>query len=219
MKYYILTMIGIVEILIIAVILIFSIILHEIAHGMAAYAMGDSTAKDMGRLSLNPIRHIDPFGSIVLPRILLLTNLLSGVNDFVIGWAKPVPVNPSNFRDKRYGDAKVSLAGPGVNLLIALIFGLALRIFFLKSHNIPEGTVMVFVYIVQINIILAVFNLIPLPPLDGSHILFTFLPKSFDQLKIFLIRYGMIILLAIIIFFGNYISLLSNWVFKLIVGL
>jgi len=212
-------MIGIVEILIIAVILIFSIILHEIAHGMAAYAMGDSTAKDMGRLSLNPIRHIDPFGSIILPGILLLTNLLSRVNGFVIGWAKPVPVNPSNFRDKKYGNAKVSLAGPGANLLIALIFGVALRIFLFNFHNIPEGTAMVFAYIVQINIALVLLHLIPFSPLDGSHILFTFLPKSLDQFKIFLIRYGMIILLAIIIFLGDYISQLSSWVFKLIVGI
>ncbi len=208
-----------IEILIIAIILIFSIIFHEIAHGMVAYALGDSTAKDNGRLSLNPVRHIDPFGSILLPGILLFTNFLSGVNGFVIGWAKPVPINPLNFRDKKYGNAKVALSGPAANLLIALIFGIALRIFLFNFQTIPKGTAMVFAYIVQINIALAIFNLIPLPPLDGSHILFTFLPKVSDQLKIFLIRYGMLILLVIIIFFGDYISRLSGYVFKLIVGI
>ena len=208
-------MVLIIETIVIAVILIFSIIAHEIAHGAAAYAMGDDTAKNAGRLSLNPIKHIDPFGSILLPGVLLLTNFLAGVHGFVIGWAKPVPVNPSNFKDKKYGEVKVSFAGPGINLLIAVIFGLALR--FLLLH-IPQQTALVFAYIVQINIALAVFNLIPLPPLDGSHILFGLFPKIGDEVKTFLFRYGMFILIAIIIFLGDYISMLSVFLFNLIVG-
>ncbi len=209
-------MILIIETMVIAIILIFSIIAHEIAHGAAAYALGDDTAKNAGRLSLNPIRHIDPFGSILLPGILLLTNFIAGVHGFVIGWAKPVPVNPLNFRDRKYGNLKVSLVGPGANILIAVIFGLALRFLLLY---IPQQTALILAYVVQINIALAVFNLIPLPPLDGSHILFGLFPRIGDEAKIFLVRYGMFILIAIIIFLGDYISMISSFFFRLITGI
>jgi len=174
------------EFLFLIVILIFSVVLHEVSHGVVANALGDPTAKNAGRLTLNPIPHLDPIGSILLPGFLILMSQLGG-GGLIFGWAKPVPVNPANLRGK-YGSALVSLAGPGSNFSIALIFGLALR--FLPLAEISPALVLIFSYIVLLNIFLAVFNLLPVPPLDGSHILFTFLPRSFDALRIFLSRFG-----------------------------
>jgi len=198
------------------IILIFSVIIHEIAHGAVAYYLGDPTAKLAGRLTLNPIKHLDAFGSVILPVILIIASSLSGGGGVIFGWAKPVPINPLNFRDKKYGEAKVSLAGPGANLAIALVFGLALR--FLPILNQVQGLSSMFGYIVFINILLAVFNLLPIPPLDGSHILFTFLPLRAEGLKIFLFQYGFFILLFIIFFFINWLFPIVSGIFKLIVG-
>jgi len=116
------------EIIVLIVILIFSIVLHEVSHGVVANSLGDPTAKNAGRLTLNPIPHIDPMGSIVLPLILILISQASGGGGIIFGWAKPVPVNHNNLRDRRFGPAKVSLAGPAANLALALVFwpGLAL---------------------------------------------------------------------------------------------
>lgn len=199
------------EYLFLIVILIFSIVIHEISHGAAANYLGDPTAKYAGRLTLNPIRHLDPIGSILVPLFLIILR-----SPILLGWAKPVPINPYNFRDQKYGSAKVALAGPGSNLTVALVFGLALR-FFPAISAIP-GLYLMFSYIVYINILLAVFNLLPLPPLDGSHILFTFLPPGFENLKIFLSQFGIFILLFIIFFFFRWLSLFINWIFGLIVG-
>ncbi|KKT17804.1 MAG: hypothetical protein A2654_02790 [Candidatus Nealsonbacteria bacterium RIFCSPHIGHO2_01_FULL_43_31] len=178
------------------IVLLFSVILHEVAHGSMALRLGDNTAKHAGRLTLNPLKHIELFGTIILPILLVLTK-----SPFVIGWAKPVPVNPYNLRDQKWGMLKVSLAGPLSNFLIAIIFGLMIRFV-----PLPETTSMLFSLIVIYNFVLALFNLIPLPPFDGSHILFAFLPPQFDSLKIFLQRYGLYILLALL-FLGaiNYI--------------
>jgi len=192
-------------------ILIFSIIIHEIAHGAMANYLGDDTAKLAGRLSLNPIRHLDPIGSIFVPLFLVIIG-----SPILIGWAKPVPINPLNFRDRKYGDAKVALAGPGVNLMIALVFGLILR-FFPSLIQIP-GLYLMFSYVVFINILLAVFNLLPIPPLDGSHILFTFLPPSMNGIKIFFLKYGFFILLFVVFFFLQYLFPLILGIYKLIVG-
>jgi len=152
-----------------------------------AYVLGDYTAKDSNRLSLNPMNHIDPIGSVFLPLVLSMLHLP------VFGWAKPVPINPFNFSDKKYGPAKVALAGPGSNLLFAFIFGLLLR--FLP---LSPGLGVAFSIAVLINLMLAIFNLIPIPPLDGHHILFSLLPEKFEGFKIFLLRYGNIILLFLI---------------------
>lgn len=203
------------EILFLVIILIFSIIIHEIAHGAVAYQLGDPTAKYAGRLTLNPLKHIDPIGSVIVPLFLIIMSQVTG-GGIIFGWAKPVPINPYNFKDQKYGSLKVAFAGPGANLLVALFFGLILRFFpvFVDSFGIG----LFFSYIVYINILLAVFNLLPIPPLDGSHILFTFLPYSMRNAKIFLSQFGFIILLFIIFFFFPVIIRIINLIFTLITG-
>jgi len=167
------------------IVLLFSIVLHEIAHGAMALRLGDSTAKYAGRLTLNPIKHIDLFGTIILPLLLIFFR-----SPFVIGWAKPVPINPYNFKDQKWGALKVSIAGPGTNFLVAIIFGLAIRFL-----SLPENLFIFFSIIVFYNLLLGLFNLIPIPPLDGSHVLFSFLPERFNQFKLFLHQYGLFILI------------------------
>lgn len=199
----------------IILILLCSIVIHEVSHGLMADYLGDPTAKNEGRLTLNPIKHLDPIGSILVPLILIISRV-----GIVFGWAKPVPINPFNLRDKVYGQAKVAIAGPLANILIALIFGTALRFLpFLFSAQIGTNLIIIFGYIVWINLILAIFNLLPIPPLDGSHILFTFLPRQFDSLKTFLIQYQLFILLFFIFFCLPLIIPLVNWIFYLIVGI
>ena len=203
------------EYIFLILILILSIVIHEVSHGAMANHLGDPTAKYAGRLTLNPIRHLDPIGSVILPIFLVIMAKLMG-GGIIFGWAKPVPINPYNFRDQKYGSAKVALAGPGANFAIALAFGLVLR-FFPQLALIP-GLVLIFSYIVYINILLAVFNLLPIPPLDGSHILFTFLPPGKENLKIFLQQYGFFILIFIIFFLFQWIIPIINWIFTLIIG-
>jgi len=189
------------------IIFLFSMVIHEVSHGQVAYMMGDPTAKNVGRLTLNPIKHLDPFGSVLLPLILILSKA-----GFIFGWAKPVPINPFNFRDQKYGEAKVAMAGPLANISLALVFGLALRFI-----SFSYGVEMVFVYIVWINLLLAIFNLIPVPPLDGSHILFALLPGS-NEVKMFLQKYGFFILIFIVMFLFQWIIPLVGYCFSLIVG-
>lgn len=199
------------EMIFLIIILIFSIVIHEVAHGAMANHLGDPTAKYADRLTLNPIKHLDPIGSVLVPLILIFTG-----SPILFGWAKPVPINPYNFSDQKYGSAKVALAGPGANLLVALFFGLALR-FFPDLIALP-GLFSIFSYIVFINILLAVFNLLPIPPLDGSHILFTFLPPEMENIKIFLSQFGFFVLLFVILFFFRLVILIVNFIFTLIVG-
>jgi Zn-dependent protease len=192
------------------VVLLFSITIHEVSHGLAANSMGDTTAKDLGRLSLNPIRHLDIFGSFLLPFFLYLTGLP------IFGYAKPVPYNPLNLNDQRWGPAKVAIAGPISNLMLALFFGLSLRFLpdVFSSSLVPD----LFAVIVFINLILAIFNLFPVPPLDGHWILFSILPTGLVQFKNFLYRYGLILFLALIFFGGPLIFGLVATLFRAITG-
>ena len=199
--------------IIIIVVFLFSIIIHEVSHGAVANYLGDPTAKLAGRLSLNPLKHLDPIGSVLLPLMLIL--LRSGI---IFGWAKPVPINPLNFRDKKYGSAKVAMAGPAANVSLAIVFGMLIRFLPLENLSFGANLAMVFGYIVWINLLLAIFNLIPIPPLDGSHVLFTFLPRSFNNLKIFLSQFGFFILIFFIFFFFQFLVPIINAAFSLIVG-
>jgi len=156
------------DLVIIIIVVIMSAVVHEFFHGRVAYALGDPTAKHLGRLTLNPIPHLDMVGSILLPLVLVLTG-----SSFIIGWAKPVPYNPYNLRDQRWGNTKVALAGPAANMIIALLFGLTLRF-----ADLPSGVFEFFVIIVFFNILLAAFNLIPIPPLDGSKIIMDLFPRT-----------------------------------------
>jgi len=203
------------EYIFLIIILIFSIIIHEIAHGSVAYYLGDPTAKYAGRLTLNPLKHLDPIGSVLVPLFLIIMSRITG-GGIIFGWAKPVPINPRNFRDQKYGSMKVALAGPGSNLLIALFFGLILRFF--PGLFVFPGLIVMFSYVVYINILLAIFNLLPIPPLDGSHVLFALLPSSARNVKIFLSQFGLFILLFIIFFAFPYVINIINFIFSLITG-
>jgi Zn-dependent protease len=195
------------------VVLLFSVIIHELSHGYVAYSLGDPTAKYEGRLTLNPLKHLDPFGSIILPLLLFIAG-----SPFLFGWAKPVPVNPYNFRDKKYGDIKVAIAGPASNLLLAIFFGLVLR--FIPDAILfgNQGIALALSYIVSINIWLAIFNLIPVPPLDGSWILFSLLSYKMEHVKNFLRQYGIVILVLLILFAGSLWFTITSSLFQLITG-
>jgi len=195
------------------IILLLSVVIHEVAHGAVAYSLGDPTAKFAGRLTLNPLKHIDLFGSIIIPLVLYLSH-----SPFLFGYAKPVPVNPFNFRDRKYGEAKVAAAGAAANLAIAVIFGVIMR--FMPGDVSSAGVALytMFEQIVLVNLILAVFNLVPLPPLDGSHILFSFLPPSQEEFKLFLQRYGIFFFLVFILFLSDIIFPIVAFLYKLIVG-
>src|SRR3989344_7002554 len=145
-------------------VLLGSVIIHEVAHGAMALRLGDDTAKLAGRLTLNPIKHLDVVGSFLFPLFLYFAKF-----PFILGWAKPVPYNPTRlYRDLRYGPLKVALAGPASNILVALIVGTILR---LGSGFFSQEVVNLIGFIVFLNILLAIFNLIPIPPLDGSKII------------------------------------------------
>jgi len=203
----------------IIVILILSVVIHEVSHGYAAQMLGDPTARLAGRLTLNPVKHIDPLGTIIIPAILVLT----GAN-FLIGWAKPVPYNPYNLRNAKWGEAIVAGAGPATNLLIALIVGLAIRFF---GVGMPPEALELSAYIVFINILLAIFNLLPIPPLDGSKVLKAILPYNlaykYEGLMQSLMKYGF---LATFVFLFIFISFLwppffalVSMIFTLITGM
>ena len=192
-------------------ILIFSVIIHEVSHGYAAYLMGDNTAKYAGRLNLNPFNHLEWFGSFILP---VISYFFGG---FIIGWAKPVPFNPYNLRDQKWGEAKVAFAGPLSNIIIALFFGMLVR--FGALDKLGDAFVYIANMIVFINLILATFNLVPIPPLDGSKILFSFLPYRMQDVRLWLERNGIFVLIFFIFFLWRFVLPLVSLEFRLITGL
>jgi Zn-dependent protease len=190
-----------------------SVVVHEVAHGYAALYFGDKTAEYAGRLTLNPLKHLDPFGSVILPLILVISNA-----PFLIGWAKPVPYNPANLRDQKKGVLWVASAGILVNLAIAIFFGLVIRLSVATGILGPSFVSLASV-IVLLNIVLAIFNLIPIPPLDGSKILFTLLGNSGRKLEALSTKYSLFILLFFIFFLWKFISPIVYSLFALITGL
>lgn len=189
-----------------------SVVIHEVAHGYAALYFGDKTAEYQGRLTLNPLKHLDPFGSVILPLILVLTNA-----PFLIGWAKPVPYNPNNLRDKFKGTLWVASAGILANLAIAVFFGLMIRLSLAFSILGPAFVSLASV-IVLLNVVLAIFNLVPIPPLDGSKILFTLLGKNGRKVEALMEKYSLFFLLIFIFWLWNFVSPVIFWMFELITG-
>ena len=196
-------------------IIMFSAVIHELMHGIAANKLGDPTARLLGRLTLNPLVHLDAFGSVLLPIVLALTQ-----SPILFGWAKPIPYNPFNLRPGRFSEAIVAGAGPASNLVIALLGGITIR-----SGLLPAGQNDIVFLIVIVNVMLCIFNLIPIPPLDGSKVLSAILPRSLSisynmwrskmEANPFM---GMGIVLVIILFFGGAFGNLIYAVAHLIAG-
>jgi len=180
--------------------LIISIVFHEMAHGYAANALGDPTARLAGRLSGNPLVHLDLLGSIIVPGLLFFGN--AGI---LFGWAKPVPYNPYNLNNKKWGEALVAVAGPAVNILLAIIFAVIIRL--AEILQLSSSFVDLASYIVYINLLLAVFNMLPFPPLDGSKILMALLPfaaqQKYRQMIATVEQFGFIVTFAFIFIFIN----------------
>ena len=182
------------EILLMIPVLLFSVIAHEVAHGYVAYLCGDNTAKYSGRLTFNPLPHIDLFGTIIFPALLMLTN-----SPFLIGWAKPVPVNPYNFRNPGRDDIYVSLAGIATNLLLAVLSTVLFGVYInFVPASAGDALIIMFKYGIQINVLLAVFNLMPVPPLDGSWVLYHLLPGNLADAYRKLFPYGFLILMLLL---------------------
>ncbi len=189
-----------------------SVVIHEVSHGYMAEYFGDKTARFAGRLTLNPIKHLDLFGSVLLPALLVISH-----SPFLIGWAKPVPYNPNNLRDRKWGTIAVASAGVLANFALAIFFGLILR--FTEGMNVPAGFPFIISSIVLVNLSLGIFNLVPIPPLDGSKILFNLLPASFHEIISFLEKYSLILVLVFVVFLSNYLLPILIFLYHLITGL
>lgn len=203
-----------IEIVTIAI-LILSIVFHEVAHGYAANWLGDPTARLAGRLSPNPLLHIDPVGSVLVPGILHLTGA-----GFLFGWAKPVPYNPYNLRNQTWGESFVAAAGPLANLFLAIVFAVLVRLE--ETLHLSASFVDMATYVVFINVLLALFNAIPFPPLDGSKIIVPFLPfglaQKYRALTVYMENIGFIALILCVFVFIQilwpYFSVLVQFVYK-----
>jgi Zn-dependent protease len=206
------------DIILTLVVLILSIIAHEVAHGYAANALGDPTAKLAGRLTLNPLAHIDPLGSIIIPGLLVITS-----SPILFGWAKPVPYNPYNLRNQRWGEAIVAVAGSATNILLAIIFALIIRF---GANVLSANTLGFLATIAFVNLFLGCFNLIPFPPLDGFTVLRGILPYrlsySFHSFENQVRAYGPVALIAFLLVFSFILAepfyQLVQWIFGLLVG-
>lgn len=191
-------------------ILIMSVVIHEVSHGFMAERFGDKTARNAGRLTLNPLNHLDLFGSVLLPALFYFAF------GFAFGWAKPVPYNPDNLRSRKWGTFFVSAAGVMANFLIAIIFGLTLRA--TGDLGMPDGFYFIISSIVMVNLGLAVFNLVPIPPLDGSKILFSLLPweayRHYETLE----RYSLVLLFVFVFFFSHLLFPALSFLYSLLTG-
>lgn len=188
--------------------LLFSAIIHEYSHGWMADYLGDPTAKNAGRLTLNPLAHLEWFGSFFLPLIMIISGL-----PFVFGWAKPVPYNPFLLKDRRYGEAKVAIAGPLANIILAILFAIFLRLF-----PVSAAFAALLEIAIYINLILAIFNLIPIPPLDGSKVLAVFLSPAARSRLWSLEKYGFILVVIFLMFGSGLITPVVSYLFKMLVG-
>ena len=196
------------------VILIFSAVFHEVAHGYEAERLGDPTARNAGRLTLNPLKHLDLFGSFIMP---LLLYIGSG-GAFFFAAAKPVPYDPRNLKNPRSGSARIALAGPLTNLSVALGCGILIRI--LSQVAASDPIISLLALVVYINILLGIFNLVPIPPLDGSRVLFALLPPSQSTYKAmyFLERWGLVFVLVFVFFGFQLIMPIISFLFLLFTG-
>lgn len=193
------------------IILIMSVVAHELAHGLAANALGDPTPRLQGRLTLNPLKHLDLFGSVIFPAI---SYFLGG---FIFGWAKPVQFNPYNLRNQKWGEAIISIAGPATNLSLAIIFGLLIR--FSQVLGLPVSFIYISMIVVVVNLVLTLFNLVPIPPLDGSKILFAILPQKLYFIRENIERFGFVAVIIFIVFLWQFLLPIVTILFRLITGL
>ena len=202
--------VGLIQVVFSVLVLVFSVVAHEVSHGYMAQYLGDPTARLAGRLTLNPLKHLDPIGSVLIP---FVTALMPG--GFVFGWAKPVPYNPYNLRDQKWGDAKVALAGPLTNLSIAVVFAMLLRF---GGASLSGDMQSMMQLIVLINIVLTVFNLVPIPPLDGSKVLFNALPLRYRYIEDYFQRYALVFILIFAFFLWQFFLPLIYSLYFLLVG-
>jgi Zn-dependent protease len=192
------------------IVLVFSVIVHEVSHGYIALMLGDDTAKRAGRLTLNPLAHIDLFGSIIFPLILALSHAP------VFGWAKPVPYDARFLKNPKKAAGLIALAGPASNFLLAIIFATIIRFMPLTGSTLVFAQLLSM--IVYVNIALAIFNLLPIAPLDGSGVLFSFLPRSLEPVEEFLRRYGFVILIILIMSGANFLNPIISSIYRLLIG-
>ncbi len=192
------------------IVLVFSVVIHEVSHGLMAEKLGDNTARLAGRLTLNPFKHLDLFGSFILPLMLAFFGLP------IFGWAKPVPYNPFNLRDPVKGGGLIGAAGPMSNLIVAGFFGLLIRL----APAMGLGMLAPFFgVIVFINILLSIFNLIPIPPLDGSKLFYALAPLNWRPMIASLNRYSFLLLFLIIFWGWQFIVPIVSWLFSLFTGI
>ncbi|OHA84892.1 MAG: hypothetical protein A2408_01385 [Candidatus Yonathbacteria bacterium RIFOXYC1_FULL_52_10] len=197
------------DIIFYVLVLIMSVVIHEVSHGYMANILGDPTARLAGRLTLNPLPHIDPLGSVILPATLVLMH-----SNILFGWAKPVPYNPYNLRNQRWGTALVGAAGVLANLLLAFVFGMIIRF----GAGLPPAFIEISAIIVFVNALLAVFNLLPVPPLDGAKVLFAVLPVQFRHIEETMEQYWYVLIIPVILFAGVIVIPATRFIFALFAG-